>query len=293
MTNLSLDEMAKLLTQSQSYKVLKCFERIERYSPDNNQEKRIGVFLDIESTGLNTLTDKIIEIALVPFEYTNDGLIYRVLESYSSFQDPGIPIPSNITSITGITNEMVKDQKIDLSVVKKIINDADIIIAHNAAFDRKIFESQLFETKNKLWACTFSQIPWVEEGINSAKLEYIAFIFGFFYKAHRAETDCLVAIHILAQNLPVSSKPALKVLLENALEKSYRIWAVNTNYDARDALKARRYKWNFASNNQPRAWYIEVNESDKEKELNFLYNEIYKRKVELPIEEIDSLSRFL
>lgn len=85
---------------------------------------------------------------------------------------------------------------------------------------------------------------------------------------------------------------SLRVLLVNAMEKSYRIWALNANYEAREVLKARRYKWNFANNHQPRAWYIEVNESNKEEELIFFYNEIYKQKVQLPIEEIDAFNRF-
>lgn len=293
METLSLEEMANLLTQSQNYKVLKSFEKVNQYSPDDNVEKLTGVFLDIESTGLNTATDKIIEISLVPFEYTNDGRIYRVFEGYSSFQDPEITIPEQITSITGITNEMVKGKKIDLTIVENIINNADIIIAHNAAFDRKIFERQLLKTTNKTWACTLTQIPWVKEGINSAKLEYIAFVFGFFYKAHRAEVDCLVGIHILSHRLPISSEPALKILLQNAQEKSYRIWAINSNYETKDILKFRKYRWNDGSNSQPKAWYIEVYESQKEEELSFLYKEIYKKNVYIPIDEINQFSRFL
>lgn len=291
--DLSLEDMAKQLNESQNYKVLKYFQRIERYFSDNNEKKFIGVYLDIEATGLNTSTDKIIEIALIPFEYTIDGRIYRVFEGYSSYQDPGIPIPKEITSITGITDDMVKGHNIDLATVKEIIDGADLIIAHNTTFDRKIFERQLFETKNKIWACSLSQIPWKEEGIGSAKLEYIAFVFGFFYKAHRAEIDCLVGIHILSQVLPVSKEPVLKTLLKNAMEKSYRIWAVNAYYESKDALKARRYKWNDGSNNQPRAWYIEVSELKKEGELNFLYKDVYKKQVQLPIDEIDPFSHFL
>jgi DNA polymerase-3 subunit epsilon len=63
-------------------------------------------------------------------------------------------------------------------------------------------------------------------------------------------------------------------------------------YEYKDILKARGYRWNDGSNNKAKAWFIEVSEQLKEEELNFLYQEIYKSKPVLKIEEITPYNRF-
>src|SRR6202030_2528714 len=52
--------------------------------------------------------DKIIELGICLFEYERQsGRIYKVLGSWEWFEAPGFSIPSEITNITGITDEMV------------------------------------------------------------------------------------------------------------------------------------------------------------------------------------------
>ena len=53
---------------------------------------------------------------------------------------PGVDISSFITELTGITNEMVSGKHIDGSSVSEFLKDVDLIIAHNAKFDRAFFE---------------------------------------------------------------------------------------------------------------------------------------------------------
>lgn len=289
---ISYDKMANLLLKSENHRVLRKFSRLDAYNEASVEEKRIGVFLDVETTGLDFRNDKIIELALVPFEYTLDGRIFRVLEGYSSFQDPAMVIPENIVSLTGISNGMVRGHVIDKLMVKGIIGKADLIIAHNSAFDRKFVEKQFPIFATKRWACSLTEIPWVDEGISTSKLEYLAYKFGFFYDAHRAEVDCLVGIHILAQMLPISNNLAMKVLLSNSNKKTYRIWAEGSPFDTKDILKARGYKWSDGSSSNPKSWFIEVDDDRKEGELNFLYEEIYKNRPRLNIQELSALNRF-
>lgn len=289
----SFKELTEILTETKKFQVLKQFEKIDYYNTENNEPKLIGIFIDIETTGLNFQVDKIIELALVPFEFTKDGRIYRVLNGYCSFQDPGIDIPGFITSLSGITDEMVKGQSIDVNRIKELISNSSIIIAHNAEFDRKFIEKQYPFFAEKAWACSYSQIPWISEGINNAKLEYLAYKFGFFYEAHRAEIDCFVGIHLLTMSLPLSKNLVLQILLDNARLSTYRIWAANIPFNSKNSLKARGYSWNDGSNNmKPRSWYIEVSEELKNEEINFLHNEIYKSKVSITIEKVNAFNRF-
>jgi DNA polymerase-3 subunit epsilon len=286
MTSTNIENIIKTLEETEDYKILKRFKRVEYYNPPTSEKKSIGIFVDVETTGSYAAKDQIIELALVPFEYSDDGRIFRVLESYVEFQDPGIPIPNLITELTGITDEMVAGKFFDDKKVNELVESASIIIAHHAAFDKKFVERIFPIFKEKLWGCTVAHIKWRKEKISSAKLEFLAYSFGIFYKAHRAEIDSLIGVHILAQNLPVTGELALKILLENSGSKHFRIWAENSPFDMKNILKARGYRWNDGSNNKPKSWYKIIREQLKQAELEFLYNEIYDGEVSLRIEAI-------
>jgi DNA polymerase-3 subunit epsilon len=292
MSLMPIEEAIKIIDEHEDYKVIKRFEKIDYYNQPDDKPKSIGIFLDTETTGTNHYNDQIIELALVPFEYSNDGKIYKLLESYAGLQDPNITITPFITKLTGITNEMVAGKTFDQDKINNIVSSASLIIAHNAAFDRKFVEKLFPIFAAKPWACTGVEIPWREESITSAKLEYLAYKFGVFYEAHRAEIDCLIGIHVLSQKLPISGELVLKRLLDNANSKHYRIWAERSPFLMKDILKARGYRWNDGNNEKPKAWFKEVSEELKEEELEFLYKEIYQYEIMLPIEEICALNRF-
>ena len=82
-------------------------ERRGRGPPDDSP-KLVAAVVDVETTGTNPESDKIIELGICLFEYDRQsGRIYRVLGSSEWLEDPGSPIPPEITNITGITDEMV------------------------------------------------------------------------------------------------------------------------------------------------------------------------------------------
>ncbi|MDB5651719.1 MAG: uncharacterized protein JWL62_3239, partial [Hyphomicrobiales bacterium] len=112
LTHTDLEELAAALEQSGDYKVLRRFQ--PRIAPINAPapNERLGIFLDLETTGLDPAKDEIIEIAMVPFLYSVDGNLLAVGEPFQSYQDPGISIPAEITALTGITDEMVQGQTI-------------------------------------------------------------------------------------------------------------------------------------------------------------------------------------
>jgi DNA polymerase-3 subunit epsilon len=77
---------------------------------------------------------------MVKFDNLPDGRIASVSDRFSAFDEPSIPIPPEITVITGITDEMVAGHRIDEAAVDAFVDDAVIVIAHNAGFDRKFSE---------------------------------------------------------------------------------------------------------------------------------------------------------
>ena len=187
-----------VLNQSDDYRVITRYKKPEFYNLNADMPKKIGVFLDIEATGLSFADDKLIELGMVKFEYSDDGRIFRILDEFNEYQDPGLDISSFITELTGINDEMVSGNHIDESSVSEFLKDVDLIIAHNAKFDRAFFETTFPNIEPKAWGCSMFDISWNNENIESHKLEYIAYKYNFFYEGHRAITDCLVGLHILS-----------------------------------------------------------------------------------------------
>ena len=89
------------------------------------------IVFDIETTGLSAIKDKIIEIGAVKVE---KGVI---TDHYSTFVNPGLPIPYKITKLTQIDDSMVKDARDITRVLPEFlefVGDA-VLVAHNASFD--------------------------------------------------------------------------------------------------------------------------------------------------------------
>jgi DNA polymerase-3 subunit epsilon len=101
---------------------------------------------------------------------------------------------------------MVEGKVIDPDAVAAFAAPAALVIAHNAAFDRRFLErfSTVFRTKP--WACSMSQIDWKAEGHEGVKLAWLAAGAGFFYDRHRAVNDCAAAIELLATR-PAQERP--------------------------------------------------------------------------------------
>ena len=285
-------ELAHILDADGNFRVIRRLEERTKYNDDDGSEKLLGVYLDVECTGLDYDKDAIIELGMIRFEYSREGKIFRVVETFDEFEDPQIPIPSYITDLTGISDEMVRDKRIDDEAVAQFVADASIIIAHNSAFDRKFMERRLPVFADKAWGCSQRDVPWNEEGIESVKLEYIAYRSGFFYEGHRAEIDCHAGLEILSHELPKSSRLPLAVLLENAGKTTWLIWAIGSPFDTKDVLKGRGYRWSPGGNGRLKSWYKEVDSDDKDAEIKFLKDEIYVKAVEPRVDEVTAFERY-
>ena len=292
LTELDFLKMADTLNQSEQYRVITKYNKPEFYNPCADVPKKIGVFLDIEATGLSLTEDKLIELGMVKFEYSDDGCIFRILEEFNGYQDPKKSISAFITGLTGISDDMVKRQKIDESAVAEYLEDVDLIIAHNAKFDRSFFEITFPNITPKAWACSMYDINWNSEKVESHKLEYIAYKYNFFYEGHRAIIDCLVGIHILSQELYNSKQLALKQLLDNAMQPRFKLWAQNAAYAHKDLLRARQYRWDTHPAHGFKAWSIELPENQVATEIDYLKNEIYNSQMNIPVDIFDAFSRF-
>lgn len=208
--SLNLAQLAAILDESSDFRVLRRFAPPSSYGDPSGRIVAKGLVLDTETTGMSPETEHVIEIAIVAFEYDPDsGEIFRILDSYCAFEDPGVLIPPEATAINGITNEMVRGHSFDDARIREMVDDATLVIAHNAGFDRPFMEKRFPLFMELPWGCSIKQIDWAGEGLGSSKLEYLAWRSGFFYEAHRAEVDCRVLLDILHRPTPSVSATSL------------------------------------------------------------------------------------
>ncbi len=89
------------------------------------------VVFDLETTGFSPLNNKIIEIGAVKIQ---NG---EVVDTFSYFVNPQVPIPFKIEKLTGINDEMVLAAEKIEEVLPKFweFSKDSILVAHNASFD--------------------------------------------------------------------------------------------------------------------------------------------------------------
>jgi DNA polymerase III subunit epsilon len=282
------EEMAAALTATGLYRVLRKLERRLTIPSPNDRDVRLALFVDVETTGLDPVVDEIVDLAMVPFTYdTASGVIYEIREPFQSFRQPTNPIPAAITAITGITDEMVAGHTIDPMEVVGFIDRSALVIAHNAAFDRRFLE-RLCGPIKRPWVCSMTQIDWVAEGYDGTRLAYLATSAGFFYDKHQAAADCFAGIEMLATTLPRAGTPALVALLENGRRPTWRIWAIGSPFDVKDTLKARGYNWHAGK----KSWHIAVDETERDAEIDWLCKWVYRRAFVPPMDRITAYDRF-
>lgn len=272
-----LERFASRLESSGEYRVLRRLHLRAIGSPSENAAIRRGVFVDTETTGLDSDTDEIIELAMLSFDYAVDGTFVSPVATFDRLRDPGRPISSEVAALTGITDKMVCGKSIAPFEVASFLEGAALVIAHNSSFDRLFCERFFPVFAEKPWACSLREIDWKAEGFDSARLSQLANACGLFFDGHRALNDCEAALDLLLRPLPRSGRTGLSVLLESARRSRWRIRAGGSPFHRRDVLKQRGYRWEPADRGQPGAWCTEVEESAFEEECHFLRTDIYRR----------------
>lgn len=292
---LDVESMARALQAHPDYRVLRRLQPCLHWPPaaDGSQEQGVCrvVVLDTETTGLDQSKDKIMELALLRVDVDRaTGLPVGAVQVYDGLEDPGMPIPAEVQEITGITPDMVQGQRLDEERIAALLDGVDLVIAHNAGFDRPFCEARMARFKELSWACSFAEINWKEQGRGSAKLESLALELGWFYDAHRAEMDCHALLAVLANPLPRAGHTGLTQVLQQSAKPSYRLQATNAPYDAKDKLKARGYRWGA----EQRVWHTRVGDPKTlQTEFEWLKENAYnQRAVVVQFEKLDARVRY-
>jgi len=274
--SLSAEEVARRLEESGDYRVLRKLVPRPIVERSESRYPNLAILVDTETTGLYHARDEIIEIGAVAFTYDDGGNIGDVVGVYNALRQPSLPIPPEITRLTGITDEMVAGQKIDMAALDTLIEPADLVIAHNAGFDRPFCEKLSLAFVPKAWACSVTEVRWADLGFEGNKLGYLVGQSGLFHEGHRAIDDCHALLEVLARPAGECNALPFAELLQSSARCRIRIFAENAPFDMKDHLKARGYRWSDGSDGLTKAWWIEVDEDMYDDELHYLRSEIYR-----------------
>jgi DNA polymerase III epsilon subunit-like protein len=290
-----LDEadMVRHLSETGRYRILEKLTHRAVVSSPRPEFLLKGIILDTETTGLNAHKNEIIEIGVIAFTFDSSGCIGDVTGVYGGLRQPSMPIPEEIIKLTGITDEMVAGQSIDMDTLRAMIEPADVLIAHNAGFDRPFCEALSHLFSEKAWACSNSEVNWASRGFEGTKLGYLIAQAGYFHDGHRAIDDCFALLEILARHVDGHSSTAFAELYEASQKSCVRIFAENSPFDMKEYLKARGYRWSDGSDGRPKAWWIEIGEEAVDEELRYLKYEIYRyADADPPIRRLTAYDRF-
>ena len=137
---------------------------------------RIAV-VDTETSGTGP-EDRILEFGLVMLEHGAHQT--RIVWGHSALHDEGPPSTLEAFSIHGITDQ----QRRGMVVPQKMMDHlkrANLVVAHNASFDRAMLRRTATWTNDLPWRCSVRQIKWRKENISFVGLSSLL----DRYKIHR------------------------------------------------------------------------------------------------------------
>ena len=160
------------------------------------------VFIDLETTGVNLATDRIVEIALVKISPQREKQVKHKLIN------PQMPIPAASSAIHGITNDAVKDAPTFKEVaneLKQFIGDADLSGFNSNRFDIPLLVEEFLRAGIDFDVCGRRMVD-VQTIYHMNERRTLAAAYKFYCEkelvdAHSAEADATATWEILESQL--------------------------------------------------------------------------------------------
>jgi len=194
------------------------------------------LILDTETTGLDPQRDRCIELGAVLFDLPRRSVLSQVSLL--------LPCEKNAAqAVNGIDPELTQQPQPwqqGLQWFEALLASADLVVAHNAAFDRQWFGMAPLPAIDKPWLCTMEDIRWPADrnlranpSVRDLALAYSVPVWA----AHRALTDCIY----LAQVFERCSD--LEQLVQQGLEPR-RLYRARLSYEERHRAREAGFRWN-------------------------------------------------
>ena len=249
------ERAAALLEGHPDYRVLRSLPPLDLLPlPEAEGRLRTAVVLDTETTSLDPATGHIIELALCPVTFDRRGRIVAIGAVEDWLEDPGYPLPTEIARLTGLSDIDLAGRIIDDQAALATLSDADLLIAHNAAFDAAWIEQRYPAIAAKPWCCSLRDIDWRGFDYEARQLGgLLAEVAGFFNTRHRADADVAALVALLSAPLS-SGRTACSEMILSAQRPTVRVVADGAPFEVKDRLKGRGYRWD----QKGRRWWKEI-----------------------------------
>lgn len=175
--------------------------------------------IDIETTGGSPKFERITEVAII----IHDGNC--VIDQFTTLINPEKSIPYHITSLTGISNEMVADAPRFFEVARKIVEltEGKVFVAHNANFDYRFIKeefSRLGYDYRRNTLCTVKLSRKIIPGKRSYSLGNLCDELGITINGrHRAMGDALATAKLFDILLSVESSSKNSLFQPQSINK--------------------------------------------------------------------------
>ena len=214
----------------------------------------ILLIIDTETTGLDPQTDQCLEVGAILFD-----VLSRSVLAQQSFL---LPVSSNsaeaINHIPASITRLKQPWKEGLIYLEQLINSSEILVAHNAAFDRKWFGKSPLPEVSKQWLCTMEDIAWPASKQLKARpsVRDLALAYEIpVWSAHRALTDCVYLAEVFRRC------DDLETLILQGLEPR-KLMRAQVSYEQRDLAKKAGFTWNDPV---PGSWTRRLSEREIQK----------------------------
>ncbi len=221
------------------------------------------LILDTETTGLDNKNDDCLEVGSILFNVKSRSVLAQqsfLLPVEINNAEKINNIPAEITRLPQPLAEAIR-------YFESLVRASDVIVAHNAEFDKKWFGLNKLPQIEKQWICSMDDITWPADRQLKTRpsVRDLALAYGVpVWNAHRALTDCIYLAEVFKRCIE------LEQLLIRALEPKVLIRA-EVSYDERYLAKSAGFRWNDAIKG---AWSRKMSRRDIQK-------------LEFPVHEVD------
>ncbi len=201
------------------------------------------LILDTETTGLDPLKHRCIEVGAVLFDVPQRAVLSQI-----SFL---LPCQTNeaetVNGIAAAVTRLSQPWPEALAYFQTLVAASDLILAHNAGFDRQWFGHGPLPAIEKPWLCSMEDLRWPPDRNLRANpsVRDLALAYGVpVWAAHRALTDCIYLAQVLERC------DDLEGLLCAGLEPR-QLYRARLPYEERHRARQAGFRWNDPV---PKAW---------------------------------------
>ena len=194
------------------------------------------LILDTETTGLDPQRDRCIELGAVLFDLPRRSVLSQLSLLLPCDQNAA----QAVNGIDPLITQQPQPWQQGLQWFEALLASADLVVAHNAAFDRQWFGIAPLPSIHKPWLCTMDDIRWPAErnlranpSVRDLALAYSVPVWA----AHRALTDCIYLAQVFERC------DDLEQLVQQGLEPR-RLYRARLSYEERHRAREAGFRWN-------------------------------------------------